>query len=150
MNMTAQAPATHATATADCTTNRHRAFVYGTLKRGFNNHALLVRGQAQFLHTAITQGRYRMTCVGFPCVQTATGRGTRAAPVARVEGEVWLVSDVCLRALDRLESEGHMYARRQVELQGHPAAMFYEWLDDTMPGRQVVPDSDGVYRWQRA
>ncbi len=77
----------------------HRVFVYGTLKRGFPNHALL--RQATFIDTAQSLERYPMILQGHgvsPAMIPEVGQGHR------IVGEVWEVDDAQLAALDHLES----------------------------------------------
>lgn len=88
-----------------------RLFVYGTLKRGLSRHAALA-GQ-RFLGTARTQPHYRLLVVadfpGLVRVPVHTGRSIR--------GEVWEVSDACLRRLDEIESVADaLFYRAPVEL----------------------------------
>jgi gamma-glutamylaminecyclotransferase len=90
-------------------------FVYGTLKRGFSNHAFLA-GQS-FAGEAETAPGFELYALGgYP--------GMVAAPGAKgvVTGEVWSVDDACLAQLDDLEgtAEG-LYARGAVPL-GPPFA----------------------------
>lgn len=73
-----------------------RVFVYGTLKRGGSNHALLA-GQ-QFLGEARTVPGYTLHSLGdYPGM-------VRSADASHdVTGELWLVDDACLQQLDKLE-----------------------------------------------
>jgi len=84
-------------------------FVYGTLKRGGVNDALL-EGQ-EFAGEARTSGGYALYDLGdYP--------GMVAAPGAPgVNGEVWSVDNACLAGLDALEgtAEG-LYSREVVPM----------------------------------
>ncbi|MEZ6062014.1 MAG: gamma-glutamylcyclotransferase family protein [Planctomycetaceae bacterium] len=88
-----------------------RIFVYGSLKRGCE---LAVELQDQeFLRTAITQPVYRMfDCGSYPGLIRVARDGIA------VNGELYSVSQSCLKRLDRVEGvdEG-MYERRRIELQ---------------------------------
>lgn len=99
-------------AAEDATAGRRTAiFVYGTLKRGGENHALLA-GQ-RFLGTARTIAGHRLYGLdGYP------GMVEDAADRDGVSGEVWEIDTAALRALDELEGvdEG-LYARVPVRLQ---------------------------------
>jgi gamma-glutamylaminecyclotransferase len=90
-------------------------FVYGTLKRGFSNHAFLA-GQS-FAGEAETAPGFELYALGgYPgMVADPGGAGV-------VTGEVWSVDDACLAQLDDLEgtAEG-LYAREAVPL-GPPFA----------------------------
>jgi gamma-glutamylaminecyclotransferase len=92
-------------------TVRHLVFVYGTLKRGGENHRF-VAGQT-FLGVARTQPGYRLYRLsGYPgMVEDPTDeRG--------VAGEVWAVDHDALRGLDELEGVAErLYERAPVRLQ---------------------------------
>lgn len=89
---------------------RTLVFVYGTLKRGGENHALLAN--QRFLGTARTTSGYRLYGLdGYPgLLEDPQGPG-------EVSGEVWEVDASALRALDELEGvdEG-LYVRAAVRL----------------------------------
>ena len=85
-------------------------FVYGTLKRGGENHHYLA-GQT-FIGVASTAAGYRLFELGgFP------GMIEHAVDRDGVVGEVWSVDAQCLRRLDELEgvAEG-LYQRKRVPL----------------------------------
>lgn len=84
-------------------------FVYGTLKRGRCNHAL-VAGQ-EFIAEARTQPVYRMFDLGgYPGI-------FHASPGISITGELWRVDAECLARLDALEGldEGE-YTREKIEI----------------------------------
>ncbi len=88
-----------------------RLFVYGTLKRGLSRHAALA-GQ-KFLGRARTRPHYVLLVVadfpGMVRVPDGTGRSIR--------GEVWEVSEACLRRLDAIEGVADgLFVREPVEL----------------------------------
>ena len=79
--------------------DRSRVFVYGTLKKGFPNHARYL-SDADLLGTFRTRERYRLVLNGerfSPCLLDGAGLGRR------VEGEVYAVDWPVLQQLDRLE-----------------------------------------------
>jgi gamma-glutamylaminecyclotransferase len=85
-------------------------FVYGTLKRTFENHRFL-EGQV-FAGTAQTPPGFTLyELAGYP------GLVSQADDHAGVRGEVWAVDDACLASLDELEgvAEG-LYSRERVPL----------------------------------
>jgi gamma-glutamylcyclotransferase (GGCT)/AIG2-like uncharacterized protein YtfP len=111
-----------------------RIFVYGTLKRGGSNHALLA-GQ-QFLGAACTAPGYILYLLGdYP------GMVRAANDQAGVTGEVWLVDDACLQQLDELEgvAEG-LYERAAIQLaaplNAEPAQAYLYLRNIT--GRQAI------------
>lgn len=81
----------------------HRIFVYGTLKTGFSNDALLYR--AKYIGDGKTAEKWRMIGEGysFPYV---LGKGDNGY---NITGEVYEVTDTELAALDRLEGSPTHY-----------------------------------------
>jgi gamma-glutamylcyclotransferase (GGCT)/AIG2-like uncharacterized protein YtfP len=95
-------------------------FVYGTLKRGFENHGFL-SGQT-FVGIARTAPGYALyDLAGYP------GMVRKDDATDGVVGEVWMVDDECLAQLDVLEctAEG-LYRREAVSLQDAPAGQRVE------------------------
>lgn len=90
------------------TDKKHRVFVYGTLKRGIHNHHLLQT--ADYIGEAYTLDTFKMYHVGFPVIREAAEGGKA------VYGEVYDVDDDTLKKLDRLENEGVMYDRKQINI----------------------------------
>ena len=90
----------------------HLVFVYGSLKLGFSNNALLRQHGAEFLGTRVTDAaRFDMVSMGgFPAVLDGGE--------AKISGELYEASDACMRSLDRLESNGQFYQREVVCLRG--------------------------------
>jgi gamma-glutamylcyclotransferase (GGCT)/AIG2-like uncharacterized protein YtfP len=91
-------------------------FVYGTLKRGGSNHALLA-GQ-RFAGAARTVAAYRLHQLeGYPGMVRAETGGRS------IEGEVWEVDVPCLGRLDQLEgTDQGLYVRA-------PVALLAPWAD---------------------
>ena len=87
-------------------------FVYGTLKRGHDNHHWI--SQQRFLDVARTQPVYRMHDLGgYPgMVPAGAGEGVS------IEGEVWEVDPPGLARLDVLEDiDGGEYERVLIQLE---------------------------------
>lgn len=87
-----------------------RVFVYGTLKRGGDNHHYLA--YQQFLGAAHTPPGYTLYSLGdYPGMVRAEG------DTAGVAGELWAVDEACLKQLDLLEgvNEG-LYERVSITL----------------------------------
>jgi gamma-glutamylcyclotransferase (GGCT)/AIG2-like uncharacterized protein YtfP len=83
-----------------------RVFVYGSLKRGFSNHALL--RPAAYLGEHVTQACYTMYDLGpYPAVSIG-GR----TPIC---GEVFSIDGQMLVALDELEDYPQVYDRVPVD-----------------------------------
>jgi gamma-glutamylcyclotransferase (GGCT)/AIG2-like uncharacterized protein YtfP len=87
-----------------------KLFVYGTLKRG-HSRARHLAGQ-RFLGEARTVSRYRL----YDC-----GRYPGLVPAAEglaIEGEVWDVTEACLRVLDDVDGvAAGLYQRGLVQLE---------------------------------
>jgi gamma-glutamylaminecyclotransferase len=110
-----------------------RVFVYGTLKRGGENHEW-IKSQT-FVAPARTKPFYRMFDLGgYPGM-------IRSEDGIAIEGEVWDVDDVGLTRLDVLEDiEGGEYERVKIELQGEFASQLVEgylYLRDVSGRRDV-------------
>ena len=92
----------------------HRVFVYGTLRRGFSNHALLEA--SKFVGEAATLSTYWMITTGpFPVLLDAVPADFGVPPLA-IAGEIYHVDDATLVQLDRLEREGTAYDRKVTEV----------------------------------
>ena len=83
-------------------------FVYGSLKRGFSNHAYL-DGQ-QFLGEGTTPPNYRVfDCGGYPGAIEAVGSGPGGYII---RGELWDIGQACLERIDWLEGiDSGLYVR---------------------------------------
>ena len=86
----------------------YKVFVYGSLKKGFANHRCLAG--ATFLGSTTLRGFEMYSLGGYPgaCVADAPGQSPA------IDGEVYVVNDVGLAVLDRLESNGSFYTRQLV------------------------------------
>lgn len=88
-------------------------FVYGTLKMGFGNNSLLKN--SDYIDDAILRNyemRYSHSSNGFPIIFRS-----RNAIGNIVVGELYIVDDNTLDALDYLESNGLMYDRKLVNIE---------------------------------
>ena len=82
-------------------------FVYGTLRRGLANHALLAG--ARFVGAGRTASRHALFVDGFPYLAPGPA-------VHHVRGEVYAVAAATLAATDHLESHPTWYERRPVDV----------------------------------
>lgn len=94
-------------------------FVYGTLKRGCENHGWIA--QQHLIATAHTKPHYRMFDLGgYPGM-------VRDEHGLAIEGEVWEVDESGLKRLDVLEDiAGGEYERVAIELEGEFATQRVE------------------------
>lgn len=93
----------------------HLVFVYGTLKRGHANHALMAGAEFRGAHR--TGRAYRLVSLGpYP--------GALAGGRTALDGEVYRVSPRTLARLDRLEDVPREYVRRNVPTPWGPAWIY--------------------------
>lgn len=108
-------------------------FVYGSLRRGEQNHwhldgCLLIR-------EARTEPGFRLYDLGAYPAMVAGGRGS-------VVGEVYAVGPEALAALDRLEGHPRYYQRQVVRLADGQAVESYLMQESKVDGRRLVPHGD--------
>ncbi len=86
--------------------NKIKVFVYGSLKKGYSNHQLLVN--SKFISNAETLPNYSLISLGsFPGV--IIGGGTM------IQGEMYEVTQEEFSRLDRLEGHPSFYKREIIE-----------------------------------
>jgi gamma-glutamylaminecyclotransferase len=90
-----------------------RAFVYGTLKRGYWNHPRLEG--ATFIGEARASGFALYNVSAFP--------GMIAEKGGKVRGEVYEITPEILRSLDILEGVPWMYKRETISVQCNRASL---------------------------
>ncbi|MBA2227419.1 MAG: gamma-glutamylcyclotransferase family protein [Thermogemmata sp.] len=84
-------------------------FVYGSLRRGQENHHWLA-GQ-RFQGEAVTRKCYRLVQhAGYPALVVAKSE----QEAQTIAGEVWEVTEECLAALDAFEEVPRLYVRQSV------------------------------------
>lgn len=85
----------------------YKVVVYGTLRRGFNNHYLLKN--SKFLGKRTIPAGYRKIVSGLPyLIEDDTGEGC--------EGELYEVTPLVLSQLDRLEGHPDFYQRKIIPI----------------------------------
>ena len=89
---------------------RFKLFVYGTLKRGYENHRYLK--EANFLEKASTKEHYPMIAPkkSYPYLIDMPSIGKI------VRGELYLVDIATLKQIDRLEEAPWLYRRKLIEV----------------------------------
>jgi len=88
-----------------------RVFVYGTLKRGHGNNALLNRAKAVFMGADTITGPFRMLSLGgCPGVVDSPENINGATTIF---GELWAGDEEMLAALDMLEGHPRFYERKK-------------------------------------
>lgn len=125
----------------------HRVFVYGSLKRGYHNNAVL--SESQFIGERFTEDKtwVMRSLSSFPGVL----RCDRPSSAAAISGELYEVDDRTLKRLDRLESNGQFYQRELVHLRGEDSpAWMYVLMNDYPFGSDCQPVSANeatFYQW---
>lgn len=103
-------------------------FVYGTLMQGEGNHRLLATEDAAYLGPCDTEPVFTMYHLGgFPAVAP---EGDTA-----IRGELYVVGDRTLAALDRLEGHPSFYTRTTIRLAGGSEVLAY-----VMPAERIARD----------
>lgn len=94
-------------------------FVYGTLRKGFHNHYFLENDNVKFIGSGETIDKFAM------CVKTSSiflNRKynisipfvTRSPSISTIKGELYLVPNMLLKAIDILEGHPFFYEREKV------------------------------------
>ena len=128
----------------------HKVFVYGTLKEGFGNNALL--RDATFVSRGCTVQPYLMLDTGgFPVVFQDPAKHN-------VSGEVYEVDDATLAQLDRLEGHPSFYERKEITVDLGDTGiqdtcwMYFGNVSAGSWGRRSLPEvsvqPDGSYNWR--
>lgn len=122
----------------------NNVFVYGTLKYGYSNHALL-HGCRCISLQGETKEKFTMSSNGyFPAI-------TRDVTpfMGRIYGEVYEVEQHILKRLDYLESEGSMYKRNKAIIEvpsGLVLCFIYIYLHGFLG--DIVYPINGVLEWR--
>jgi gamma-glutamylaminecyclotransferase len=106
-----------------------KVFVYGSLKRGEGNHAVL--GSARFVREATTEPRF--TVVAQETYPAMIEGGTTA-----VHGEVFEIDEPMLAALDAFEGHPDYYRRITLALDDGSEAFAYVRNHADVAGRQPI------------
>jgi len=114
----------------------HFVFVYGTLKRGFGNHALL--SGARFVGRARTKHKYALYESGIPFLYPYES-------VSFIKGEVYEVDDITLDSLDALEGHPFWYRREKAPVILDNGKEVEAWIY-FYPEKEGVLNTSGEYR----
>lgn len=82
-----------------------KVFVYGSLRKGQENHEILSRHPHMFEGKVQIKGDVRPTSMGYPCLMEGLGL---------VDGEIYAVSKNTIYALDEFEGCPSLYQRLPV------------------------------------
>lgn len=129
----------------------HTIFVYGTLKRGYNNYSRLLRN-ADFLGEAISVDKdFQMVSGGVPFLaKTGNSHDGHA-----VKGELFYVTNEQFAACDRLEGHPRFYCREEHNFKLANGNEVKAWVY-LCPSRvrdgtcNLVKPTNGVIEWRPA
>ncbi len=116
-------------------------FVYGTLRQGYWNHALLSR--AEFVGQGKTvKPEFVMRAVSYPFISDPTPEDQEFA--TQIVGELYMVSEKEMKELDRLEGYPTFYDRRQIEvLCSATKKPITAWVYiNNRPSGDIIPSGD--------
>jgi gamma-glutamylcyclotransferase (GGCT)/AIG2-like uncharacterized protein YtfP len=107
--------------------------VYGSLRKGFGNHRVLERNEAQILSTERIGGFKMFSMGAFPFIQPASEEDM-------ITIEVYAVPITGLPDLDRLEGYPSFYNRKLVQTSKGQAWIYF--IENERGGYQQVHDGD--------
>jgi gamma-glutamylaminecyclotransferase len=94
-------------------------FVYGTLRRGFENHEAYLR-HARFIGTAVTLDKFALFLDDFPYLN-------KTPAVSSVVGEIYQVDDRTLGHIDCLEGHPEQYRREPIIVMTEQGRKYSAW-----------------------
>lgn len=116
---------------------RHRVFVYGTLRRGGHYHSVL--SDALFIRNAHTQAEYELIDLGeYP--------GMLPGGKTSIAGEIYAVNNDTLRELDTLEECPNLYTRERISLIGCDEVWGYLYRGADAPHQPRIVSGDWFAR----
>jgi len=116
-------------------------FVYGTLKRGFSNHVLLLN--QKFLGNGVTVDKYVMYANGIPYVSDMFKS-------SEISGELYQVSKSALHYMDLLEGHPEWYIRKKTSIKyidksgNHKKINAWLYFNDNIPNNAKLIEQ-GIY-----
>lgn len=97
-------------------------FVYGTLKRGFGNHGVMLDAGGEFICEGSTATAFPLVVRGLPFLLFRPGEGHQ------VEGELFRIGSARgWDRLDRLEGHPDFYRRRLIAVDGRDGELYEAW-----------------------
>ena len=115
-----------------------KVFVYGTLKKGYPNHRLLVDSKAKFLGQGTLEWAAMVAWDWYPAIFREHYK------LATVQGEIYEVDEVGLERLDRLENVPNLYERQDVWIDNYRHVWTYMQKRPTTETYRRV--TDGIWR----
>lgn len=113
--------------------NKINVVVYGSLLAGLHNHRVLARNEAEYLGEVTFKGQmYSLGAYPYVSLHGDTD----------IRGEMYVVSERCLKELDYLEGHPTYYCREIVETSGGPAWVYLINNDEERSSSNVVRSGD--------
>ena len=94
-------------------------FVYGTLRRGFENHEAYLQ-DAQFLGRAVTKNKFALFLGDFPYLN-------KIPAVSSIVGEIYRVDEQTLAHIDCLEGHPEEYHRELITVVTEQGTEYSAW-----------------------
>jgi gamma-glutamylaminecyclotransferase len=94
-------------------------FVYGTLRRGYENHEAYLQ-DAQFLGRAVTQNKFALFLDDFPFL-------SKTPAVSSIVGEIYRVEERTLAHIDCLEGHPDEYRRELITVVTEQGMEYVAW-----------------------
>jgi gamma-glutamylaminecyclotransferase len=94
-------------------------FVYGTLRRGYENHEAYLQ-DAQFLGRAVTQNKFALFLDDFPYLN-------KTPAVSSIAGEIYRVDERTLARIDCLEGHPDEYRRELITVVTEQGMEYAAW-----------------------
>lgn len=126
--------------------NKHKVFVYGTLREGEKLHFKLE--SAVFLEKTTTKSKYLLLdCGSCPVMVHAVSGVNDSFPLSSVNvvGEVYAVTSEQLKSIDALEGHPTNYKREKIQLENGMAAWAY-FFPRALDSSKVIKSGDWVLR----
>jgi gamma-glutamylcyclotransferase (GGCT)/AIG2-like uncharacterized protein YtfP len=112
--------------------------VYGSLRKGFGNHALL--RDAEFVTEEYISGYDMISLGGFPALFKSE------VPVSKILVEIYKVDDSEMTGLDRLEGYPSFYNREEIETSKGKAWIYFiensSGYYESTKNREVIKSGD--------
>lgn len=120
-------------------------FVYGSLKKNFENHFWLLSNTAKFITNALTSNK------SFDLVSVRDSYPSVVKGDNKIYGEIYEIDNECLRELDYLEGYPDLYTRNEYSFdteKGKMKALMYVMPEKTVKkyNSDIKSESPRIYR----
>jgi gamma-glutamylaminecyclotransferase len=110
-------------------------FVYGTLRRGFENHEAYLKGSL-FMGRAVTCDKFALFMEDFPYMN-------KVPAVSFIVGEIYQVNEGTLKHIDSLEGHPEEYRRELITVVTQQGRKYAAWAYFyPRPRGELIPSGD--------